>query len=212
MPTGSVNFMIGNTSLGISALNGSGVATLNTLIDNALTSPKPIRGVYGGDSGDQTSTSDVLNVDVSKAPTTVSVVSSLNPSTPGQAITFTATVTSPTGNPPNGENVTFRDGTTVLGTGPLGSGSATYTTSALPPGPHHQCAVFPRRGVPRKYFAFAQSEVVAQPPTTVALTASINPVFVNQNTTLTATVSSGAVIPPEPWSLRTELLVLAQRQ
>ncbi|HEX7422266.1 MAG TPA: Ig-like domain-containing protein [Terriglobales bacterium] len=38
------------------------------------------------------------------------------------------------GAPPDGETVSFKKGTTVLGTGSLSSGSASFTTSTLPVG------------------------------------------------------------------------------
>ncbi len=65
------------------------------------------------------------------ATTTTTLTSSLNPSTPGEAVTFTAAVT-PT--PFDGETITFKHGSTVLGTGLLSGGSASYTTSTLPVG------------------------------------------------------------------------------
>jgi hypothetical protein len=43
-------------------------------------------------------------------------------------------VTSKLGSPPDGETVTFKEGTTVLGTGALSGGMATFTTSTLPVG------------------------------------------------------------------------------
>ena len=54
---------------------------------------------------------------------TVTLTSSVNPSTPGQAVTFTATV----GSGVTG-TVTFKDGTTVLGTGTVNNGVAVYDT------------------------------------------------------------------------------------
>ena len=48
--------------------------------------------------------------------------SSVNPSTVGQSVTFTATVTSPTTIPTG--TVTFMDSSTVLGTGTLSSGKS----------------------------------------------------------------------------------------
>jgi hypothetical protein len=57
--------------------------------------------------------------------------SSPNPSIKGQAVTFTAVVTSSNGVPPNGETVSFTNGKTVFGTGTLSAGSASFTTSAL---------------------------------------------------------------------------------
>ena len=75
---------------------------------------------------------------VNKAATTTTLTSSLNPSVVGQAVTFTATVsiTDPVPGPPTG-TVTFKDGTTTLGTGTLdASGVATFTTSTLAAGRH----------------------------------------------------------------------------
>jgi len=65
-------------------------------------------------------------------PTTTTLASSPNPSTSGQAVTFTAAVTSRAGAPPDGEVVSFIKGKTVLGTGSLSGGSASFTTSKLP--------------------------------------------------------------------------------
>ena len=64
--------------------------------------------------------------------TAVALASSDNPSVYGSQLIFTATVnpTTATG------TVTFTDGTTVLGTGALSSGSATYSTSTLVVGLH----------------------------------------------------------------------------
>jgi len=57
-----------------------------------------------------------------------------NPSTVGQPVTFTATVTSTSGIPTG--KVTFRDGTTTLGTVTLTGAVATFTTSSLTAGKH----------------------------------------------------------------------------
>lgn len=64
-------------------------------------------------------------------PTVTSLASSVNPSLPGQSVTFTATVTSAAGTPPG--TVNFRDGTVVVCDDiPLSSaGVATCTTTAL---------------------------------------------------------------------------------
>jgi hypothetical protein len=63
--------------------------------------------------------------------TTATLTSSPNPSTLGESVTFTAVVGSSAGAPPNGETVSFQKGGTVLGTGTLSGGSATFTTSTL---------------------------------------------------------------------------------
>ncbi len=71
-----------------------------------------------------------------QVPTSTTLTSSPNPSNHGQAVTFTATVASNHGASPDGESVTFRRGDTVLGTGTLTGGSASFTTSSLPVGTH----------------------------------------------------------------------------
>jgi hypothetical protein len=57
-------------------------------------------------------------------------------------VTFTAVITSGAGAPQDGETVTFKHGTTVLGTGPLSGGSASFTTSALPVGTNRITALY----------------------------------------------------------------------
>jgi hypothetical protein len=74
------------------------------------------------------------------AATSTAVTSSANPAFTGQAVTFTAAVTSSGGTPTG--TVTFLDGTTTLGTGTLASGSATYQTSSLAAGTHSVTASY----------------------------------------------------------------------
>ncbi|HWG46697.1 MAG TPA: Ig-like domain-containing protein [Gemmataceae bacterium] len=71
--------------------------------------------------------------------------STANPTQPGQAVTFTATVSNMMGGIPT-SSVTFMDGTTVLGTETLtqvnGQTQATFTTSSLGLGTHAILAVY----------------------------------------------------------------------
>lgn len=71
--------------------------------------------------------------------TTTVLASSENPSTRGDAVTFTAVVTPA---PPDGETVTFENYTRVVGTASLSGGSATFTTSTLHVGTPHIKAVY----------------------------------------------------------------------
>jgi len=75
-------------------------------------------------------------------PTTTTVVSSLNPSVVGDAVTFTATVTKTLGVPLG--TVQFFDGSSPLDALPisLSSGSAQFVTSSLPAGSHDITAKF----------------------------------------------------------------------
>jgi len=77
-----------------------------------------------------------------KTPTSTTVVSSLNPSTFGQSVTFTATVTHSGSGTPTG-TVTFFNGKNVIGSAPLSSnGTASITTSSLSVGSHSITAFY----------------------------------------------------------------------
>jgi hypothetical protein len=89
--------------------------------------------LYGG-AGGGAGAGAVFEVNPLGAATTTSLISSPNPAISGEAVTFTATVSSSAGAPPDGETVSFMKGSTVLGTGTLSGGEASFTTSSLPVG------------------------------------------------------------------------------
>jgi Bacterial Ig-like domain (group 3) len=99
--------------------------------------------VYRGDSKYAPGDSPVLTQTVNRDSTTTTVTSSANPSVSGQKVTFTATVkvVAPGSGTPTG-TVTFYNGSTVLGTGSLSGGIATFTTSSLSVGTHSIKAVY----------------------------------------------------------------------
>jgi len=77
-------------------------------------------------------TNDVaILLNIGPYPTSALLTSSLNPSTQGQAVTFTATVGSAGGAPADGEIVTFKKGAKVLGKATLRGGTAALTTTKL---------------------------------------------------------------------------------
>jgi Bacterial Ig-like domain (group 3) len=78
----------------------------------------------------------------SKPSSATSLISSLNPSALGQAVTFTATVQPASGTGTATGTVTFNDGTAVLGPGTLSGGTATFVTSGLAGGVHSITAVY----------------------------------------------------------------------
>jgi hypothetical protein len=90
--------------------------------------------------------------------TTTTLTSAPNPSGAGESVTFTATVTSGAGAPPDGETVSFKKGTTVLGTGTLSGGSASFTTSTLKTGTNSVTAAYPGDST----FASSKSKPVKQ--------------------------------------------------
>jgi len=90
-----------------------------------------ITATYSGDADNAASTSATLTEYVGLAPTTTTLTTSGSPSHVGQPVTFTAAVKWTYGTVPDGELVTFFDGTTTIGTGTTASGVATFTTSSL---------------------------------------------------------------------------------
>ena len=125
-PTGKVNFTWGY-NIGSATLNASGVATLTR--SNLNADSYPLTAVYVGDAANQSSTSPVFNQVVLQTTSSATLTSSPNPSMQGQAVTFTATISSPTVVPTG--LVTFTAGKTVLGTAQLNGGKARFTISAL---------------------------------------------------------------------------------
>ena len=106
-----------NSATQITAISPTGNGTLNVTV----TTPS---GTSAASPGDQFS--------YGVAGTTTALSSSPNPSSTGQAVRFTATVTgiAPTG------TVTFYDGGTQIGAATLAGGTASITTSSLATGSH----------------------------------------------------------------------------
>jgi len=96
----------------------AGVAAVTTSLSAALR--RSIKATYAGDATFAPSAGRVAQV-VDKYPTTTALLSSMNPSPYGQAVTWTATVTSPGPDVPTGKAV-FRDGTTFIGSATLTNG------------------------------------------------------------------------------------------
>ena len=137
----------------------------------------------------------VTKIDM-RAVTTTTLSSSQNPSIYGQAVTFTAVVTSGLGPPPTGETVIFKKGSTVLGSGTLSGGTASFTTSALPAGTDYIKAVYGGDANFAPSTSKAVSQVVNGYSTSTVLVSSLNPSIYGQNVTWTATVTSSGSITP----------------
>ena len=122
-----------------------------------------------------------------KTSTTTTISSSKNPSLYGQSVIFTAAV-SP--QPPNGENVTFKQGSTVLGNSTLSGGKATFTISTLKTGGTDSIkATYVGDSNFASSTSVVLSQVVDQASTTTKLVPSQNPINVGMPVTFTATVT-----------------------
>ncbi|MGH3841997.1 MAG: Ig-like domain repeat protein [Pseudonocardiaceae bacterium] len=129
-PTGIVTFSSDGNPLGTVGLTG-GQATLTT--STLTTGVHTITADYSGDAT-VTPSAAPLTQTVNAAATTTVLASSPISSLPSQAVTFTATVTSPAGIPTG--TVTFASDGNTLGTAGLTGGQATLTTSTLSVGNH----------------------------------------------------------------------------
>jgi hypothetical protein len=195
-PTGTVTFKDGSTALGTGTLNASGQATLAT--STLAAGSHSITAVYGGDSNFAGSTSSALTQTVNQDGTATTLASSLNPSTYGQTVTLAATVSAsaPGSGTPTG-TVTFKDGTTTLGTATLNaSGQASFSTWALGVGAHSITAAYGGDSNFTTSTSAALSETVNPPSGTASssttVASSANPATYGQAVTFTATVSAGA--------------------
>ncbi|HVI11234.1 MAG TPA: Ig-like domain-containing protein [Candidatus Binatia bacterium] len=197
-PTGSINFkwtLNGQTfSIGAATLNANGVATLaRSNLDADL---YPITAVYPGDANNAGSDSPVLNQTIQPATSTAALTSTPNPSTVGQAVIFTATISSPTVRPTG--PVTFAAGKSTLGTGQLSKGKATLTTSSLAAGSTMVTATFNGDSNIAASSASVVQAVTSSSgnSTTTTITSSANPASFGEKVAFTAQVSSGAGTPP----------------
>lgn len=123
-PTGSVIFHDGLTPIGTVTLNGSAQASLTTSALGGGSHAITAQFVGASPSTSAPLTQTVVDT---RAATTTTLTTSGNPSNHGAAATFTAAVSGGTTG-----NVTFHNGTAVLGAAPLnGSAQAVLTTTSL---------------------------------------------------------------------------------
>lgn len=192
VPTGMVTFRDGDSVIATSQLV-DGTISLDV---SFFAGTHNMTATYNGDANFQPSASNTIVQTVNPAPTAISVVSSLNPSTFGQPVTFTATIAESTTFSPGG-TVTFLDGASVLGTGTvMVGGLATLTSAAVGGGSRSITAMYSGDS----NFAPSTSEVLTQTvngaATSTALASSLNPSTFGSSVTFTATVSGGTLGTP----------------
>jgi hypothetical protein len=133
--TGTVQILDGSAVIGSTTVSGGNFALSIVTLTAGVHS---LRAAYLGDSLYASSTSTAISETVNKATAGATLSSSLNPSAVGQAVIFTAHVapSAATG------SVSFYDGSTLLGTGTLSGGVASFSTSSLARGTHSIKAVY----------------------------------------------------------------------
>ena len=179
--TGTVVFREGSTTLGtVTVANGSAYLQISTFAAGSHS----ISVDYGGD-GSYLSRSASMVQDVTKDNSSVTVYASPNPSTYGQPVTLSASV-SPvwaTG------SVQFQEGANTLGTATLVNSAASVTIPALPLGSHSITAVYSGDASCLGATSAAVGLTVQKATTAVTVSSSPNPSAFGQAVTFTASVA-----------------------
>jgi sugar lactone lactonase YvrE len=189
--TGTVSFTDGGNVLGIGSVNAAGVATFS--ISSLVVGQHLIVATYSGDSNNLVGSSSTLVQTVQTSDTSVTLISSANPSLANAPVTLTATVVG------KGESltgvVTFQDGTTTLGATNVNAGVATFLVASLSPGLHSIIAVYGGDENNSQSSSLVLSQSVVE-TSTVTLASSQNPSLALDPVTFTARVSNSSSIPP----------------
>ncbi|NYF50753.1 Ig-like domain repeat protein [Tunturiibacter gelidoferens] len=204
-PTGIVTFLDGSTTIGTATLNSAGVALFPT--QSLASGTHIITASYAGDSNTAPGTS--LSVtQIVKDGTSVSLTSSLNPSSPQVSVTFAALVVGTSGIPTG--SVTFFDGGVRLGTVNLNAaGAASFSTSTLSVGTHHITASYSGDANSIASTSPTLNQVVVASSTATTLITSNPDVSFGTAVTFTASVTgSGSVTPTGTISVQDGTTVL----
>ncbi len=190
-PTGTVSFFDGTTLIGTVALS-SGTATGFVSLQAGGT--HSLTAVYNGSGAYAGSTSAAVTETVNATASTVTALTTSSSAiSPGQLIALTATVTSGGGSPTG--TVSFFDGSTLIGTVAVTSGTATGFVSLQASGAHNITAVYNGTTGFATSTSSTQIVTVGLPASATSLVVSSNPISPGQLIALTATVTSGSGSP-----------------
>jgi hypothetical protein len=151
--------------------------------------PHSLTARYSGDIERAGSKSSILVQTVTTQATTTALQSSPNPSTGGQLVTFTATVTPAIAGVPAGA-VTFWDNGKVVQKVNLQGGTAVYRADSLGPGRHPMTAAYGSDGSFASSISPVLTQDVAKLPSTIELASEPDPSRNGQDVKVTVTVSS----------------------
>ena len=186
--TGTVVVTSGGVTLGSGTVSANGTVTITTTALPIGTDT--ITASYGGDSNNNPAVGTAIQT-VSKASATVTLTSSLNPSSPNTPVTFSATVYAGASGP-----VTFLDGSAVLGMGTVNAaGVATFTTSSLAIGSHPITATYGGDSTYSSATSAVLTQVIGTIPTTISLSESTPAQLLNTLVTFTAVVTASSPTP-----------------
>jgi VCBS repeat-containing protein len=184
-PTGAVTFSDGTSNLGTAALDSTGTAVFTT--STLAAGAHAITASYAGDTNFNPSSSTLSQI-VGKLATTVTLLSSANPSVFGQGVTFTITVAPASGSGTPSGAITLQDAGSTMTTLNLVNGQASFTTASLAIGSHSITASY-GGDVNFNSSSSTMSETVNKASTATSLSSSANPSTISQSVTFTATVN-----------------------
>ena len=188
-PTGAVTFKDGSTVLGALTLNSAGVTVFNTTA--LVLGTHQITASYAGDTSNNAALSPTLSQMVQRATTQTAMSVSTTASTINSAINLTVSVSGSGGIP--GGQVTFLDGTNVLGTANLSAnGAASFTLSSLSLGPHTISVSYGGDTNDSASSSQAQIVTVNKGAPTPTLVSSSNPAVAGLPVSFTANLSGAA--------------------
>jgi hypothetical protein len=195
-PTGLVTFTADGAPIGAATLAAAGgTAQASIAVSTLSVGDHQIVATYPGDPNYTGSVSgpvtETILAAAAQVGTTTALASSINPSTYGQLISFTATVTAADGSAPQGTVQFSVDGTDIGTAVPVGAdGTATSVTLASPePGDHTVIAAFqPAPGYTASGAFLTQT--VSDATVHTDLASSTDPAAYGQPVTFTATVAS----------------------
>lgn len=191
VPTGTVTFLDGSTTLGTEVLDGTGTATFQTT--TLAGGAHSITASYAGDTLYLSSVSTALAINVTTpgaTPTTTGVGSDTGNSIFGNTVTLTATVAHATGATAPTGTVTFDDGVLSLGTAAVNAqGTATLPIQSLGVGSHTITATYDGDATYAPSTSTSVA-VVVRGSTTLALSVSTPNPNPGVNVTFTATLAT----------------------
>ncbi|HKV80763.1 MAG TPA: FG-GAP-like repeat-containing protein [Candidatus Sulfotelmatobacter sp.] len=208
--TGTVTFRDGTSTVATVPLAGNQSAYTTSY---KTTGTHLMVASYSGDLQNTGSTSPSLTESIFNGyTTTTTLTSSLNPSTYGQKVTWTATVTSSGSVTPTGK-VQFTSSGHTIGSATLNSsGVATLTRSNLIADSYPLTAVYAGDADNLPSTSTVLNQAVLQATSTATLTSSPNPSTQGQGVTFTVKISSPTVIPTGPVTFASGKTVLGTAQ
>ena len=193
-PTGTVQFIIDSTNFGapITLVAGSSQTSTSALTAGTHT----VSANYSGDTIYNSASVSLSPIPtsqtVSKANTTTSIASSVNPSAKNQFTTFSSTVTSATTGTPTG-TIQFKDGGTNINSAiTLTSGSGAYAYSGLTTGSHTITSTYSGDTNFNTSTSTNLTQNVTAAPTVTMLVSNMPTSTYGQSVTFTATVTGSS--------------------